>query len=73
MLVYLIITNFYFENILFFVKYLSMKISIYSFVKVPNLGAFLDHNNPWSCAKPLDWNFFIEKKPFILPNKRLLF
>jgi hypothetical protein len=53
------------------VKYLSTKFYISSFVEIPNLGAFLDHNNPWSWAKLVNWNFII-KKSFILPNKILL-
>jgi len=41
------------------VTYLSLNFSISSFVKITNLGRFLDHNNPWSWAKPMDWNSII--------------
>jgi hypothetical protein len=40
--------------ILSIVKYLSTKFSNSSFAKIPNLGAFLEHNNAKSWAKPMD-------------------
>jgi hypothetical protein len=41
------------------VKYLSTIFKKNSFVKIPNLEVFLDHNNRWSWAIPMDCNFFL--------------
>jgi len=55
------------------VKYLSMKFSISSCVKIPHLGTFLHHNNPWSWAKLVDWNYVIKKIIYFSKLKIIIF